>query len=208
VNGSRPAVRPTTLAKQWNRRKTVRQVRNAELAAAIASDRYRGLRGAVEIPVAPSPPLSQQVLVTVLAATVLVASLWAGLAALSVVVPAVLILTPSALGGLILLVLTVSRARPRRSRPPCVRDLVEADRALREAEIALRKAQDRAQWVKPRAVPGPSGAARAAAGHTPRWALRSSLWVRVRLCRWSNPSLLRRSGAPSLPGRAEREHVQ
>lgn len=198
----------TSLARLRSRRKAVRQVRNAELAAAIATARYRRLRGAVEIPVAPSPPLRQQVLVTVLAPTVLVASLWAGLAALSVVVPAGLILTPSVLGGLILLVLTVCRARPRRSRPPCVRDLVEATRALREAEIALREAQNRAQWVKPRTVPRPSGARRAAAARAPRLPSGSSLWVRVGVARWSSPALLRRSGAPLLPGRAEREHVQ
>jgi hypothetical protein len=127
----------------------VRQVRNAEIAAALAFARYRGLREAAEVPVAASPPLWQRVLVPTAAATVLLASLWAGLATFSVVVPAMLILTPAVVGGVTMLVLAVVRARRRRPRPPCVRDLVQATRALRQAELALLRARNRARWVNP-----------------------------------------------------------
>jgi hypothetical protein len=134
--------------KRW-RRKVMRQLRNAEIAAALALARYRGLREADEVPVAPSPPLWRRVLVPSAAATVLMASLWAGLATFSVVVPAALILAPAVVGGVTMPVLAVTRARRRRPRPPCVRDLVQATRALRQAEIALNRARYRARWVNP-----------------------------------------------------------
>jgi hypothetical protein len=136
------------LRGKHGRRKVVRQLRNAEIAAALAFARYRGLReAAVEVPVAPSPPLWRRVLFPTAAATVLMASLWAGLATFSVAIPAALILAPTVVGGVTMLVQAATRARRNRPRPPCVRDLVQAARALRQAEIALNRARYRARWA-------------------------------------------------------------